>query len=238
MHDEVIEREEVEDGFTVEIVYDEMGGEYANPREWDNLGVMACDYRGYSLGDEEANLGQYEGTLNDYLRELVEERGATVILPLFVYEHSGITMSAGSNVAESVTAADVAARGRFIGDDAGWDTSTVGFIFDTTETREACGTPPERIEDALRGEVATYAQYLEGDIVGWVVRDISGDVVESAWGHFPDDSKGWEHRYDYILEEARDAAKFVAQEQREEAYRRQMEQEAIWSRANLASFQR
>lgn len=248
-------------GLHVRILWEEHVDENDNPRtnQDGNVGVMFCDYRGYTLGDsdapdprdQKADCPKCEGTgmsgkweVRDQIYALIEEdfascesaeryiernqpdngaawhaeetnctvcegdgevelsiveylvreHGAKVVLPLFVYEHSGITMSCGANL---VTNEDsMRSKGRFVGDAAGWDTSTVGVIFDTTETREACGQEDASVEDIakqLSEEVAYYAAYLEGSVFGYeVVRaepdedgDVDlddGEVLDSCWG--------------------------------------------------------
>jgi hypothetical protein len=81
--------------------------------------------------------------------------GATVVLPLWLIDHSGISMCTGP----------------FTSDPAGWDSGIVGVIFDTPATRADCWgneTPTvEQVTAALESEVATYASWLEGDV--WTV---------------------------------------------------------------------
>jgi hypothetical protein len=115
-----------------------------------------------------------DGTLDispfDYFKQ---ERGARVVLPLIVYEHSGITMQVGH-------------VGQVVGDAAGWDTSFVGFIFDTPETIKECfgdNVTDEQIEKALRQEVETYASYLEGDITQYMVEDEETNYHDSCGGY-------------------------------------------------------
>jgi hypothetical protein len=244
MMDLCFQTEDVGEGIRVELHQDE---DPMSPRENTNIGHMLCSYRGYDLGDEQAQQpmecevecptcggtgsldrwrverylgywetvatfdepedaehfahsrdeaenvrhnvspaecqrcegsGQTHVSISEYLRV---EYGATVVLPLFVYEHSGITMRAGANVN------DLASRGRFMGDDAGWDTSLVGFIFDTPENLAETGCPRDQIEEALRAEVEEYAQYLEGAVCGFVVRDTETDeCLDSCWGFYDD----------------------------------------------------
>lgn len=116
-----------------------------------------------------------------------QKRGARVVIGLFVYEHSGITMSAGPRVGEVLTQSDVRSTGRFIGDDAGWDTSFVGFIYDTPEGIKECfgdnTVTDEQIEEALRGEVAVYASYLEGDITTYYVQDDETGFSDGCGGY-------------------------------------------------------
>lgn len=101
-----------------------------------------------------------------------QERGARVVLPLIVYEHSGITMRCGH-------VGDIAV------DSQGWDTSFVGYIFDTPEqVKETMGddVTDEKIEEALRGEVEIYASYLEGDVCWFGVEDDETNYSESCGG--------------------------------------------------------
>jgi hypothetical protein len=103
-------------------------------------------------------------------------RGARVVLPLIVYEHSGITMRCGH-------------VGDIVGDSAGWDTSFVGYIFDTPEQIKECmgdDATDEQIEKALRGEVESYASYLEGDVSWWQVEDEETGFHESCGGYVGD----------------------------------------------------
>jgi len=103
--------------------------------------------------------------------------GARVVLPVFVYEHSGITMSVGKAIPTAANlgpGGDFDARGRNPFDAAGWDTSAVGIIFDTTETREACGwedRSDEEIEKDLRAEIDIYDDFLQGMVYYYTVID-------------------------------------------------------------------
>jgi hypothetical protein len=116
-------------------------------------------------------------------------RGARVVLPLFVYEHSGMTIRAGAAIESAATRDDVRSNGRFVGDAAGWDTSFVGFIFDTPEMVKACigeDATDAGIEEILRGEVKQYAAYLEGDITWWSVDDSESNYEDSCGGYVGD----------------------------------------------------
>ena len=81
-----------------------------NPREdWDNFGNMICFHRNYSLGDYELSK-EYEP--NDYYK--LKKRKDVVILPLYLYDHSGITINT-------------------TGFSCRWDSGQVGFIYVTHE---------------------------------------------------------------------------------------------------------
>lgn len=143
-----------------------------------------CGEPGYVKWDGDPGHSQYEdGTMTcpdcggegevpispvDYFKK---ERGARVVVGLTVYEHSGITMYPGD-----VTNPFDADR---------WDTSFVGFIFDTPEQlKETMGddVTDEQIKEALVGEVKLYASYLEGDVCWFKVEDEETDYHESCGG--------------------------------------------------------
>jgi hypothetical protein len=154
-----------------------------NPREeFDNVGTMVCWHRRYTLGDEQPTCSP-----DDYMFRMMYDREFDLkrkfipedikkehveayinkhyfILPLYLYDHSGITMSTG----------------RF---GCPWDSGEVGFIFADRECKE--------YGDMLVGltaEVATYDSYLTGDVYGYDIEDQDGNVVDSCWGFY-----GYEH---------------------------------------------
>ncbi|MFA5375934.1 MAG: hypothetical protein WC455_09345 [Dehalococcoidia bacterium] len=111
-----------------------------------------------------------------------------VILPLYLYDHSGITMSTG----------------RF---SCPWDSGQVGFIYCTKETIRKELSRPQPLkkgqerqdykpiknvtkkdlahaEEYLRREVKTYDQYLTGDVYGFVIEGLDDEEGNSCWGFF------------------------------------------------------
>jgi hypothetical protein len=86
-----------------------------------------------------------------------------------MYDHGGITVYEG---------------GRSPFDSMGWDSGAVGVLFDTTESREMCGTDLEHVREALLGELHTYDQHLTGDVYGYVVEDVTGEQIDSCWGFY------------------------------------------------------
>lgn len=182
-----------------------------SPREWSNLSTMVCIHRRYNLGDHKATAdeqeiirqaGSWEKAEKRLLAYYRANRNPIVkILPLFLYDHSGITMSTGSF-------------------NDRWDSGQVGFIFATRSQVKGCfivgdeelpADIDERVERCLKGEVETYDQYLRGDVYGYEVTetkhcDACGhddeDVVDSCWGFYGHnwkengifESAGWESK--------------------------------------------
>lgn len=203
-------------GLTVRI-HTEEEASHADPRDNTNLGVMFCDYRGYDLGDKDAPQRRALRPLDDddfaaaIVQYLKDEHGARVILPLFVYEHSGITMKVGGRLDKSED--DFTRTNRYPFDSAGWDTSSVGVIFDTAESRKVCGCEDftdEQIEEGLRSEVSEYATYLEGNVFWYQVIDADGDTLDSCGGFI--DADIWNEEKSHTYQEARSAAESCAQD--------------------------
>lgn len=139
-----------------------------NPRiHYDCLGTMICWHNRYNLGDKHdwsdsndllSNLsGIEEGQISDGSTELINKlERAVVILPLYLYDHSGVAMSVRPFSCP-------------------WDSGQVGYIYITRERIKAeypDGIPDEKIITYLTGEVETYSQYLNGDIYYYDVEDI------------------------------------------------------------------
>jgi hypothetical protein len=150
---------------------------------------MATWHRHYELGDIQPSEGP-----EDYIREC-EERG-DIILPLYLYDHSGLSMSTSRSSYPF---------------NCPWDSGMVGIIHmtkaDAIENwgKKIC-TKAVR-EKAIRcmiSEVEEYNQYLTGDVWGIIIDRIApdangefdesqdGDEIDSCWGFYG---------YDYAEEE-------------------------------------
>ena len=170
-------------GVTIRIIQDE---DPQSPRDWDNLGTMFCAHRRHNLGDK-----QFESWAG-IDAALAAEGKMAVILPLYLFDHSGITIRCSSDEFRAA-------------DGAGWDWGQVGYVFVTKEkARKEWGkltaATLKKIKECLIAEVDAYDKYLTGSYVGWVVEDEDGEHVESCWGY--DDQ-------DYALKEAQSMAKSI-----------------------------
>jgi hypothetical protein len=158
------------EGKSVHIVADDSP---ESPREWDNLGVMFCDHRRYNLGDTEKEISTSDcGSWADVEAKLVRQADARVILPLYLLDHSGITIST-SDFSDP------------------WDSGQVGFIYATGKgIREAFGVKKvtakllESVREILESEVSIYDSFLRGDTYGYVIEDSSGEEIEACYGYY------------------------------------------------------
>jgi hypothetical protein len=161
-------------GRTIRIHID---GDCESPRTYDNMAVLAHWHRRLNLGDEEIS-----HCTEEELRENVSN--ILAILPLFIYEHGGVTMRTGAYSCR-------------------FDSGQVGWGYVTKESAEVMGCvgpewTTERLEESIRAEVSTFDDYLTGRCYGYEVVGLDGEVLESCWGFIGD--------MDYVKAEARSAA--------------------------------
>lgn len=160
-------------GYTIKVYPDE---DPLNPRkEWDNLGVMYCWHGRYDLGDN----NPYSSP-DDLYAELSK---ADVVLPLYLYDHSGITINTGE-----------------FSDP--WDSGQVGYIVAYADAirkewnvKRISKQLREKVRDILRSEVKMYDDYLTGNVYGYVIEDAMGNEIDSCWGFYGDT--------DYMISEAK-----------------------------------
>lgn len=157
----------------LKVVQDSFGD---SPREWDNLGTMICFHNRYDLGDENHYRSDDYNSWDEMEKAILKEEGrGSVILPLYLYDHSGISISVGSFGCK-------------------WDSGQIGFIVVSKKDilKEFGGKIVtkklrEKIEKLLIGEVKVYDQYLSGEIYGFQIVDEEGEQLDSCYGFYGTD---------------------------------------------------
>ena len=165
-------------GYSIRIEQDENP---ENPREFDcNLGILVCFHGRYDLGDKTELTSKMFENWGDLENHLIKHERAKYISPLYLYDHSGITISTTPFSCP-------------------WDSGQIGFIYTTSKRirqqfkhKKLCDIADNIIE-CLLSEVKTYDQYLTGDIYGYIITKDDIDV-DSCWGFYG---------YDETLKEAR-----------------------------------
>lgn len=178
-----VEKFEV-DELTVRIVQDD---DCSNPRkEFDHAGHMVCFHRRYDLGDKH---GLTIDEAKDLSNRIIKE-GDGVVLPLYLYDHSGITMSTSAFSCP-------------------WDSGQVGFIYMTKEdirknwgVKRVTAALIEQARQLLISEVKEYDYYLTGQCYGFIVESPDGEELDSCWGFLGET--------DYVIGEATASAKCAA----------------------------
>ena len=182
--------------YLIEVVQD---NDPESPRSWDNLGTMVCFHRNYTLGDKHDYKTENFNGWDDMEKSLIKEHDVCVILPLYLYDHSGITMNT-------------------TGFSCRWDSMKVGFIYISKEkvrkeynVKRINNKLKERITEYLIGEVKTYDQFLTGDIYGYKIFEVSQCSLghehkqekSSCWGFYGEEEcmKEGEGIVEYYIEE-------------------------------------
>ena len=148
-----------------------------NPLEdCDHEERMVCFHGRYRLGDKhDYRQGDYSSWAELKSAILRDNKGA-VILPLYLYDHSGITISTTSF-------------------NDRWDSGQVGFIYLTKEGMKKYygeNMPRywrKRANEILLGAVKTYDDYLTGNVYGFrIEQKVNGEweYEESCWGFIGD----------------------------------------------------
>jgi hypothetical protein len=109
-----------------------------------------------------------EEIVEEYRRKAMQDALSEhyLILPLYLYDHSGITISTAPF-------------------SCSWDSGQVGFIYCSRQRiNEEWNGDWEAAERYLKGEVETYDQYLRGDVWGYVIEDGEGNELDSCWGFY------------------------------------------------------
>lgn len=138
-----------------------------SPRENDNLGIMVCaKHSHYSLGDVQVD------NFEDYLESMdLTPKDIPVMLELWLYDHSGLSMSCSN----------------FDGyDPQRFDSGQIGVIYaeksrikEYLQVKRITKKTLKRVENILKAEIWEYDQYLRGNVYYYV----HSKVVTCDQGH-------------------------------------------------------
>ena len=150
------------------------------PRDWDHDSKFITFERDYDSPDENPfktwddmlkNFGVKwdEDKKRDMYSELaqLEEKALTkgiVILPVWKYDHSGVSYKA-------------AERNPF--PDQRWDSGLAGVIYEKRDRRNI-----DQVKDMLKAEVNEYDQWQRGDIYRFTEYDKHGDYIDDLGGFY------------------------------------------------------
>lgn len=137
-------------GKTLEITQDDY------PRHDENLSTMICFHGRYNLGDKHVYSDK------DYLgwaemeTAIIKNEKPAIILPLYLYDHSGITISTSPFSCR-------------------WDSGQIGFVIVTKDKiksnwniKKVTKKDIDRAMKVLLAEVDTYDNYIRGEVYGYI----------------------------------------------------------------------
>jgi hypothetical protein len=139
-------------------------------KEFDHLGTMAFYSKKYSLGDKPQ--------LNIVDCQAIETNKAFLSLPVYMYDHSGITISTKPFGCH-------------------WDSGKLGIIYCEYAKARKEGLNPSKLKALLESEVKEYDQYLTGDVWCYSIETTDKEQLDSCCGFYG---------YSYCLAEAKTAA--------------------------------
>ena len=169
-----------------------------DPRGNDNLGTMVCFHTRYSLGDKHNYNHKDYKDWEQMKKAIIRNENAGVILPLYLYDHSGITMNT-------------------TGFSCRWDSGQVGWIYISKQKMlEEYGGKyvtkklKERVAEYLVNEVEEYDQYLTGEAYGYKIfkkgKNGKKEEFDSCWGY---------NEQEYCLSEARGVVAYYVENNKE-----------------------
>lgn len=143
-----------------------------NPRrEFDHLGTMVCWHREYDMGDPVREHGFDYRNYRDseaLRRAILREHKNAYILPVYLYEHSGQTVSTSPFGCP-------------------FDSGQVGWIFIPREVAVSVFGNSRTKSKALKylqGEIEEYDTYLSGDVYRYYMTGPEGEMIDSCGGYY------------------------------------------------------
>ena len=164
-----------------------------SPRSWDNLTVIVA------IENNHNDIGDIQVRDSEELRELLEDKKAKFAMPLYIYEHSGMSLKCFEDKIPKYPYNDQ------------WDAGCIGMVFTIEEKLKETGMihmTKKEVIDQMKAEVETYSQWCNGECYGFVLSEwsmcdkcnqVEDKQIDSCFGFY-----GWNHDtnglYDAILE--------------------------------------
>jgi len=176
----------------LEIVTDES---CESPREWDNLTIIV------TIKNNHHTMGDFQVNNSEELREMLKGHKAKYAMPLYVYEHSGISLKCFEDKV-----------GYPYNDQ--WDAGCIGMVYTTKKLLKDNGLdkyPEDKVIEQMKTEIETYSQWCNGECYGFRLTELSkcdkceqsnDKEIDSCYGFY-----GYDHDknglYDAVLENSK-----------------------------------
>lgn len=167
------------DDFLLSLLEDTFDGDWHKAEQFRER--VRDSFNPYELG-----WGAYDKAVDDKLLETIRQKH--VILPLYLYDHSGITMNT-------------------TGFSCPWDSGQVGWIYASKDNvlkeyggKNLTADKRERAENLLRREVEYYDSYLRDECYGFELLK-NGETVDSCWGFIGDIEQVLDSIKEYLPDE-------------------------------------
>lgn len=162
---------------TLKIISDE---DAISPREFgSNLGHMVCWHGRYRLGDPHSIDPNDFCSWEEIEEYLWKKKGACIVYPIYIYDHSGITISVNHTYPYNDF----------------WDAGQIGYIYCTKadirkwfNIKRVTEKQIQKAREILLMEVKDYDAFLRGEVYGYVLEK-DGEVIDSCFGFYGSDMK-------------------------------------------------
>lgn len=163
-------------GYTVNIAHDEIQG---NPFDECNLGTFVAFHKRYNLGTtQDTYKNENYNSWSELKKDIIKRENPVVILPVFMYDHSGLSFKIGSF------------QGLLPQGHAEFDSGQVGYIFVSREKavgeygcKRFSKKQVEIITNVLKGEIKEYTAWVNGWIYCYRIEDDAGKYIDSGRGY-------------------------------------------------------
>ena len=132
-----------------------------NPRAWDAADTLAVYHRNYDFGDK-----KLFNDPEDLQAWLIDQGAAVHWLPVYMYEHGGVTISASPFGCR-------------------FDSGQIGVIYISAETAKK-----EGINDPIaymKGSIADLDTWLRGEVYMYRIENDEGDFLDACGSYFGED---------------------------------------------------
>lgn len=183
---------EDKDDFLRDLYLRAVGNDEQGERKYDRLCDRISEQPGTPYGSYE-----YARAIDNALLDEIGQK--FVVLPLYLYDHSGLTMNT-------------------TGFSCPWDSGQVGWIYVSREDAltELGGTrltaeKREQAENLLRGEVNTYDLYLRGECYGYELYK-HDNLEDSCWGFLGSIDVACKDIAEYLPDDCKDMVNHLAEQ--------------------------
>lgn len=131
---------------------------FESPREYNERTTMVCFHKRYNLGDEHDYKEKDFSSWDELKKRIMKEHKVSCIKPLYMYEHSGITISTKPFSCH-------------------WDSGQIGWVFTTRGDgwKRVSKKRHAYLSLLIEADVNTYDSYLRGDAYKYEIVDLKAD---------------------------------------------------------------
>ena len=185
------------DDFLREMYLDTVGHDEAGMKRYERMvNIVSSRFRHGPKTEERA--------IDEAMQKVISEK--YLMLPLYLYDHSGLAMSTESFSGRAPHAE--------------WDSGQVGWIYVSKEDAlkefdadKMTGAIRQKADALMRSEVAAYDSYLRGECYGFELYK-NGELSDSCWGFMGNFSDVLKDMAEYLPDECKGMVDHLEEQER------------------------